>query len=280
MSVLVVGAGPTGVALAVGLAQAGCSVRVVDTAPGPATTSRALGLQPRGVEVLDRLAALGDLPRHSIPLRGTIIHVDGHERLRLSLPSGRAPQGRAALVISQAEIEGRLRDRLNALGCGVEWDKRVVALTQDATLVRAMFADGETARSHWLIGCDGAASTVRGAIGVPLAGETTAERFLLADVRASLPVPRDFASMWAATDGTLAAIPLPGADRWRLMAPSPAGHDDHPSAAAIERTISDLLRRRIGSASIDEVSWTSAFRIHRRLAAGYRRNRVLIAGDA
>ena len=72
--VVVVGAGPTGLALACGLRAAGVGVRVLDQADGPAVTSRALGLQPRGVEVLDRLGALGDLPERALPVR----EVDHH----------------------------------------------------------------------------------------------------------------------------------------------------------------------------------------------------------
>ena len=77
--VIVAGAGPTGLALACGLRAAGIDVRVLDKAAGPAVTSRALGLQPRGVEVLDRLGALGDLPDRGLPIRSVTINVDGRE---------------------------------------------------------------------------------------------------------------------------------------------------------------------------------------------------------
>lgn len=281
MAVLVVGAGPTGLAAAVGLAAASVRVRLVDAANGPAVTSRALGLQPRGVEVLDRLDALGDLPQRSVRVRGTIIRVDGRERLRLALPSGQELEGRAALVIPQTEIEAGLRLRFAALGGAVEWRKRVVGLAQDAHAVTVEFADGEAFRCDWVIGCDGASSAVRRSIGVNLVGETAAERFLLADVRAPLPAPPDFGSMWASEDGTLAAVPLPGTDQWRLMAPNPQDQPDDPPAETIIHTFTDLLRRRVGgSVALNDVAWTSAFSIHRRLAARYREGRVILAGDA
>ncbi len=75
--VALVGAGPTGLALACGLRAAGVSVRVLDKATGPAVTSRALGLQPRGVEVLDRLGALGDLPDRALPIHEVVDHRRG-----------------------------------------------------------------------------------------------------------------------------------------------------------------------------------------------------------
>jgi 4,5-epoxidase len=107
--VLVVGAGPTGLAAAIGLKSAGVHVRVIDAAQGPAETSRALGLQPRGVEVLNRLGALGDLIQRSVNLRGTVIRINGQERFRLALPADNVSDGPPVLVISQAESEAEMR---------------------------------------------------------------------------------------------------------------------------------------------------------------------------
>src|SRR3712207_5628777 len=108
--VLIVGAGPTGLALACGLLQHGVSVRVVDKAHWPAATSRALILHARGVEALGRLGALGDLPRRSIPALKTTFHVGGRAvTVRFGEVSGAAL---SALVVSQAEIEAELRRRL------------------------------------------------------------------------------------------------------------------------------------------------------------------------
>ena len=84
-TVVVVGAGPTGLTLACALRNAGVSVRVVDAAKGPVTTSRALGLQPRGVEVLDRLGALADLPERSLRVNQVIVSVSGRELTRLQV---------------------------------------------------------------------------------------------------------------------------------------------------------------------------------------------------
>ena len=127
--VVVVGAGPTGLALACGLRAAGLGVRVLDKAQGPAVTSRALGLQPRGVEVLDRLGALGDLPQRGLPVRQVVVTVEGRElaRLQVGQPMERLG-GRAGLIISQAEIEGALRERLTALGGTIEWGRAITGV--------------------------------------------------------------------------------------------------------------------------------------------------------
>src|SRR6187200_3547667 len=123
--VLVVGAGPTGLAVACGLQAAGVATTVLDKASGPAVTSRALGLQPRGVEVLDRLGALGDLPDRALPIRSVTINVDGRELA--SFPVGQPTRlgGPRGLIMSQADIEGALRDRLMALGGDIEWGRGI-----------------------------------------------------------------------------------------------------------------------------------------------------------
>ena len=95
----------------------------------PAVTSRALGLQPRGVEVLDRVGALGDLPERALPINKVVITVEGRElaRLQIGLAMERLG-GRTGLIISQAEIEAALRKRLAELGGTIEWGHRVSGL--------------------------------------------------------------------------------------------------------------------------------------------------------
>ena len=280
-NVVVVGAGPTGLALACGLRAAGVGVRVLDQADGPAVTSRALGLQPRGVEVLDRLGALGDLPERAIPIREVIITVEGRElaRLQVGLSMERLG-GRPGLIMSQAEIEGALRERLSALGGAVEWGRQVTGLEPDSNGVSVSLDDGTSVDAGWVVGADGAHSIVRKAMGVGFPGVPLVERFLLADVHAALERPRNAASAWMRGARLLAAFPLPGQDLWRVMAPSPV--DDvrtMPSAEVIVDYLGTRLADEAGGA-INSVEWTSAFRIHRRLADTYRSGRVLLAGDA
>ena len=104
-------------------------------------------------------------------------------------------------------------------------------------------------------------------------------RFLLADVHAALERPRNAASVWMRGSRLLAAFPLPGKDLWRVMAPSPSRRRRAPAAEAIVDYLGTRLAEEAGGA-ISSVEWTSAFRIHRRLADHYRNGRVLLAGDA
>lgn len=231
--------------------------------------------------MLDRLGALGDLPEQAVHMAGTVIRIGSQERLRLALPAGDVFDGRPPLVISQVAIEARLRERLAALGGHVEWGRNVVDVVQDEDKVDATFSDGSTCRAGWLVGCDGARSRSRQVIGLRLKGSTAAERFLLADLRVRLPVPRDYASMWVGESGSLATIPLPGRDQWRLMGPLPTEEPDTIPADHVVTLVVRSLRKLIMDAGdIEDVTWTSTFRIHRRLAEGYRKGRVFLAGDA
>ncbi|GLU48166.1 FAD-dependent monooxygenase [Nocardiopsis ansamitocini] len=282
--VLVIGAGPTGLALACGLRMRGTPVRILDTNSEPAATSRALGVQPRGVEVLNRLGALGDLPERSISLSEVRIYI-GH-RLVSTMPMRRmAAQERSPLLISQVEVEASLRRRLVELGGRVEWDHELVGVTQDDTGVNALLRTPtglESVRASWVAGCDGAHSLVRKLAGIGFPGAPVAENFILADVRTGWDADREIMSSWTHGGGMISVCALPGEGRWRLMSPSPPGTSTVVQGeAALEQ-----LRRQLGDCTsfcpdqIDKVEWLSSFRIHRRLADSYRQGRLLLAGDA
>lgn len=278
--VVVVGAGPTGLAAACGMLAAGVEVRVMDKAAGPASTSRALGIQPRGAEVLHRLGALGDLPSRCLPIHQVVVTVDGRElaRLRVGMPTPLVR--RPGLLVGQTEIEEALRRRLTELGGHIEWGREITGLDQDGAGVTLQTAVGPV-RSGWVVGADGAHSAVRRCTGIAFPGVPLVERFLLADVDADLGLPRDAVAVWLRGEEMFGAFPLPdGPDpsvrRWRLMAPAPdAGAGD------VLATLTRLLQAHTGRPTrIEGVAWTSEFRIHRRLADRYRHGRVLLAGDA
>ncbi|MET9022645.1 FAD-dependent monooxygenase [Actinopolymorpha sp. NPDC004070] len=288
VEVAIAGAGPTGLALACGLLANGVSVRVLDKAPGPAATSRALGLQPRGAEVLDHLGALGDLADRSVRIGRIAIHVGGSRVGTLEVGRPTPLVTRPGLLVSQAEVEAALRSRLRDLGGSVEWGREVADVTQDREgVVVATAARGgtnaaqEKFRASWVVGCDGAHSQVRKLAGIGFPGVALIERFLLADVQADLPIPRDEVAVWLRTDQMLGVFPLPGADLWRLMAPA----EPLPAAATGEEVVPALLASWSGhtglaAPAVKNVVWTSTFRVHRRLADRYRQGRIMLAGDA
>jgi len=277
VDVVIAGAGPTGLTLACALLERGVSVRVFDSAARPATTSRALALQPRGVEVLDRIDALGDLAERAIKTMSATVYAGERPILCLELGRWLVDKSHPILIISQAEIEAELRRRFSELGGRVEWGAPVIDAKSDADGVAVTVGDrGRIVRADWLVGCDGAHSMVRKISGIDFPGAPVVERFLLADVHADLPLGRDGTGVWLHQDGMFAIFPLPGTNRWRLMADVSAEEGD------VLAQLSRLLPTRTGMtrANIGAAQWTSTFRIQRRIASHYRRGRILLAGDA
>jgi 4,5-epoxidase len=280
---LVAGAGPSGLVLGCALAAQGVKVRVVDRGEGPAPTSRANILHARGVEVLTRIGALGDLPERALSPVGMTMYARGRELATMRF----APDPREsvqALFVSQAEIETRLRERLESLGGKVEYGRTVVGAAQDSHGVTVEFADGDALRTGWLIGCDGSRSAVRELAGIDFPGVPVVERFLLADVIADWDRSREGSAGWFHPDGMVLSIPMRGngeGNLWRVMVDAP-DTGGRLSPEQIVDQIRAVLRDRAGvdDIAIHKAVWTSVFRIQRRLAETYRRERILLAGDA
>lgn len=284
ITVLVVGAGPTGLALAAHLALRNIAVRVIDAADGPATTSRALGLQPRGAEVLERIGALGDLPERSRSLLNMNYNEGAHTVLRLQVGLAAATLPKQALLISQAEVEGALRRRFSELGGSVEWSTELIDARQDSDHLTATVRTAGSEQeldAQWLIGCDGAHSAVRKIAGVGFPGRLLIERLLMVDVRADWPYDRNGSTTWMEAGRLLSVTALPG-DEWRIFSEPGPGLPDRLSEHEItERVLGEFYRRSGTDPDTGaEVRWASEFRLHRRLADTYRRGRILLAGDA
>jgi hypothetical protein len=172
--------------LACDLRSRGIDVLVIDKAAGPATTSRALGLQARGREILGRLGALGDLPKRALHARATNVYVGKRRLIRFVVETQLGRINLGALLISQAEVEAELRKRLAELGGRVLWDHEAVAATQDGSGVSVTVRTGEresSAQADWLVGCDGAHSRVRKIMDVQFEGRPFPESLVLADVQ-------------------------------------------------------------------------------------------------
>lgn len=298
VTVLIVGAGPTGLTLACDLRGRRIEAQVIDKAAGPATTSRALGLQPRGREILDRIGALGDLPDRAVHAYATNILLGQRRLTRFVVETQRGHGKLGPLLISQAQIEAQLRRRLTELSGGVRWSHELVAATQDSNGVEARVrtAEGERAiRAEWLIGCDGAHSIARKLMDVQFEGMPFPETILLADVKLDWDRTKEEGTMWLHPEGMFIAVPLPG-DVWRIVAElrpdDPMANADHgaltatpsgsPVSAAVVDRLQMLMRERVGDTTtrMTSASCTSVFRFHRRLASAYRTGRMLLAGDA
>ena len=278
--VLVVGAGPAGLAATCGLLMQGVRVRVIDKASAPATTSRANFLHARGSEVLDRLGALDDLPGRSVRAMNITTYLGDKPVMRIRFGDPGMRTAAPPMVISQAAVEAALRDRLTELGGEIEWGTPLVDIRQDNGGVSVAVGSEDEVRVGWVIGCDGAASTTRHVAGIDFPGVKLSERFLLADVRLDWDLDRSGTTGWIHPDGMIGAMPMPDG-LWRIIAYDPGQPSDKPTEQEILARLEAVIPERTGrDVRVDDAAWLSTFSVHRRLAETYRRGRVLLAGDA
>lgn len=281
--VLVVGAGPVGLTMAGELARYGVPVRIVDKAAARTDKSKALVLWSRTLELLERTGSVQSFIAAGRKIDAANI-VAGSELIsQISIATVASPYP-FALMLPQSETERLLEGHLNGLGVSVERQVEVTSFTQTGSGARAILkhADGreETVDSEWLIGCDGAHSTIRHGLGLSFAGETMPSTWVLADcLMQGYPFPdSEMAAYWH-EDGVLVIFPItPG--RFRIIAnvELPAG------AAPAEPTLAEIQaildRRGPGGMALSNPFWLSPFRINERMVEKYRSGRVFVAGDA
>ncbi|MGV0813554.1 FAD-dependent oxidoreductase [Mycolicibacterium boenickei] len=282
--VLVVGAGPTGLTLACSLRLHGLSVRVIDRAAAPATTSRANFLHARGAEVLGRIGALGALPDESLRAMRITSYLGGRPVMTLEFGDPGMRTAAPPMVVSQAKVEAALRDRLDQLGVEPEWGRALVGVRQEHDTAVAVLGDGDEIRAPWIVGCDGTSSVTRQQAGIAFPGVKLSERFLLADVHLDWALDRTGTTGWIHPDGLVGAMPMPDPggrdDLWRLFVYDPT-LDQKPSESEILHRLKQTVPQRTGrTVTIGDAEWLSVFTVHRRLAERYRQGRLLIAGDA
>ncbi|MFL6122155.1 FAD-dependent oxidoreductase [Actinophytocola sp.] len=275
VDVLVVGAGPTGTALAIDLARRGLDIRVIDRDPRAFEGSRAKGVQPRTLEVLDDLGAVddvlaggGEYPKLGVHAFRWVIpwRMFPHRE-----PTAAVPYPNTWLV-PQFRTDRALHARLESLGHHVELGAELVSLSQDADTATARLASGEEITARYLVGADGGASTVRHELDIGFLGSTDeVERVLLLDA-VTEGLSRDRWHVWARIKA--GACPLPGTDLFQWM--FQLKPDEEPPAS--EDEINQRLRPY--DVTVHDIRWQSLFRPNIRLADAFRRGRAFIAGDA
>ncbi|KOX12546.1 hypothetical protein ADL05_21250 [Nocardiopsis sp. NRRL B-16309] len=278
---LVVGAGPTGLALACELLRQGVDCRVIDKAPDrPSDQARALTMWDGALDVLERHGIAQEVVSRGTPM--TAARYWSRGRNFANVRFGEYGRGAASpLIITQPAVEEVMRDRLKELGGHVEWRTRLRDLRDHGTHVEAVLEgpDGsEHVTTSWLVGCDGNRSTVREQAGITFGGSTYGRSFVLGDGDIDHDVTPGEAHYVLHTDGVLVIVPLPGG-KLRVFADATTvgDPDTAPTAAEIQR-LADA--RSPFPLVVRDLQWSTRFEVHLRQATSYRSGRCLVAGDA
>src|SRR5438445_6046394 len=282
--VLIIGAGPTGLVLALWLSRLGVRVRVSDKTAEPGTTSRALAVQARTLELYRQVGLAGAVLARgrkmtTINLWKTGRHVAHVVFGEMGADLSPFPY---ALIYPQDEHERLLIDRLAEAGIRVERQTELLAFEETAASVRARMRNAaggvDTCEAAYLAGCDGAHSAVREGLQIGFPGGTYNHLFYVADVDARGAVMNG--ELHGALDTTdfLLVFPLKDAGRARLIGTmrEDAEHQrDHLSWDDVSQRVIEWMR-----IDVERVNWFSTYRVHHRVADQFRKGRAFLLGDA
>jgi 2-polyprenyl-6-methoxyphenol hydroxylase-like FAD-dependent oxidoreductase len=295
VDVLVVGAGPTGLSLATQLSRFGVRFRIVDKARDRARESRALAVQARSLEVLQSVGLGEVLAARGSTTTRLMLHVDRGEPVVIDLGTIERADTRFpyVLFIPQSDTEAVLADHLVSRGVAIERGVELVGFhaEDDGVLANLQHLDGRNERiaAGYVVGCDGAHSTVRKATGIPFEGGAYPQEFALGDLEADGPLVPGAINAFGAGRGFAMFFPLGHPTTWRVMAVelpterrrSAVELDDvatHDLSLAELQGMIDAPTSR--SVNVRDAAWLTRFRLHHRQAARYRDGRVFLAGDA
>lgn len=292
MDVLIVGAGPTGLTMALECARFGLSFRIIDQAAKPSQLSKALAIQARTLEIFQHMGIHERFLDAGLYMRAGNIHSGNLKRARIDLRLIDSPFN-FVLCLEQYKTEKFLEDAFVGMGGVVERSSKLLSYEESEQGIVAHTDQGDI-RARYLIGCDGTHSIVRKAMGCAFQGKTFKDIFSLADVEIQWDRPHDELNVFLESNGMMALFPLPEEKRYRLVfqldrlqgkfKPHQIEQGVLKSSEEEEPTleeIQDLARMCIGeSCVVSNPRWITNFHINSRLSNHCRKGNVLIAGDA
>ncbi|TWU07269.1 Pentachlorophenol 4-monooxygenase [Symmachiella macrocystis] len=279
--VLVVGGRTTGLMMAAELARHDVAVRIIDKSPGIDPHCRATVLHSRSLEILHSLGIVDDIVACAQPLHGVSLYVNGEPRGRSEEMPVDSPFP-LSLGLPQSTTESILEKHLNDLGVFVERNTQLTSLEQSADKVRArlLHYDGraEVVETPWVIGCDGAHSTVRHQTEETFPGDADPYPYLLADVVMDGPLEPGDVYIFLHDDGELFLFILN--EGRRMVVANVAKETDISRDPTCEQVQELVTQRSQHDFHLSDPRWLTHFHINYRLAPHYRHGRTFLAGDA
>ena len=285
-SVLIVGAGPTGLTLAAQFIRYGIDFVLIDKKEGTTELSKALVVHARTLEIFDQLGIAQKAIEQGQIVQQAAFMTNGRVGGRVKF--GQMGQGLSPfpfmLIYEQSQTEHLLYEYLQQHGQQVQWQTELSSLHQDENGVTAVIklASGEsqTVEARYLVGADGASSSVRHLLNLGFEGATHPRLFFVADVEMTYDGEPNTLHAAFHGDSFLLMVPMQGGQRWRLISNLPEDREQasqEMTQADIETKVQMLIQRPL---SINKVHWFSTYKIHTRHVEKFSLGRCFLAGDA
>ena len=284
--VIIVGAGPTGLALACQLTRYGVDFIIIDQKEGVTPYSKALGVHARTLEIYEQI----DLAQPAISqgtIAGRVRMLEGGEVLG-EVDLSNVGEGLSAypylLVFEQSRNEKLMYDWLRKNRREVQWLTELESFSQDAqgvsAVVKGSNGQTQTIRGRYLVGCDGPRSIVRRSLGLSFEGSTFERLFYVADVKIDWNFTHDSLTACIAPHSVVAFFPMPGEKRWRIVGSFPEGFNKDEKEVDYEEIEAQLRSEAQLELDITQVDWFSTYKVHTRHVDKFSSGRCFVAGDS
>jgi 2-polyprenyl-6-methoxyphenol hydroxylase-like FAD-dependent oxidoreductase len=293
--VIIAGAGPTGLMAALLLQKCGISVRIFDKGEQQAHESRAFALQARSLEILQSIGIADEFIREGLIAPGLKLYVNSNYAAIMPIDDIGDTDSPYSfiLMLPQSHIEKIMIDALAKLGILVERNSELTTFTQNETGVTVTLnqqAQTNTCSAKYLIGADGAHSTVRSVLGLTFAGSSYPQNFMLADCSIAWPLEYSYIKLFMRKNYLGIYFPIKGTSVGRVIAVVPnSGNEQDSAAAGVATTAEPLTLPEVEKTfqqatgmdvKLSDPIWVARYRIHHRSVNKYREGRVFVAGDA
>ena len=283
--ILISGAGPTGLMMACQLKRFGVDCIIVDPKAGPVKESRALAVQARTLQIYEQMGIAQAALQKGVQARHGYIIIREKKVQELSFENLGA--GLSAFpfffILEQDKNEEILYEHLKTSGGDVMWKNSLLHFSQDEAGITATVKDEneveKIVHADWLIGADGARSTVRHLLQVPFEGDTYENIFYVADTTMHWPWGHEGVSICFSRQTFIAVFPLPGADHYRVIGilPKQFRQENVTDFSQVQEVIEKQINLKVSFAN---TNWFSVYKLHHRCIDNFRVNRVFLAGDA
>lgn len=280
--VLIVGAGPTGLVLALWLTKFGIPLRIIDKDSGPGQTSRAMAFHARNLEFYQQIGIAIEAIQRGIIVEQMNIHKNG--RIAASVNIGRIGKDESAfpfvLSFPQDEHEKFLIEELQKSGVYVERNTEFISYVQGENNLQALLKkqnETETISTPYIFGCDGAKSTVRTQLGLGFPGGTYSQLYYVSDVIADGEIVNGQMHLCITDSDFALAFPIRSTGSIRLIGIVPKENENKPNIEFSD--VADVIKRDM-QISVSKVNWFSIYHSHHRVADHFRQGRVFLLGDA